>query len=244
MTREGDLKRRIADEAGAPGRRVLVALEDPGAAGRLAREFSNARIAPSLAFSCAEVIDQVRNETYALVLLGACFAHDKDSGCLEEVRAASGAPVLALGDVDEDDYGVVDLALDPQQPPSQIVERGTALVEMARPVPLPYPIRWGSLKLDTRTHLARWNSSPLHLTESQFKIMEILILAAGAVVTTEQLCRRVWGESSVGEFGALKSHVRRIRQLIEDDPSTPKFLVRVRGRGFRLADASAEALDT
>ena len=141
---------------------------------------------------------------------------------------------MAIGEMNEERHPALELVLPADAASTKVAQRGAALIQMHRPVALPHPIRWGGLELDMRTHQARWNGSPIPLTTLQFRIMEVLILAAGAVVTSEQLARRVWGEASFDDRDRLVAHIRRIRKLIECEPSKPEFLLRVRGRGFRL----------
>lgn len=114
-------------------------------------------------------------------------------------------------------------------------------MDMSRPVRLPECLRWGSLELDVQRHEARWGGRPLPLTTLQFRIMEVLALAAGSVVTDEQLSRRVWSASSSCEDkDRLVAHIRRIRRSMEEDPARPRFLIRVRGKGFRLAETGGD----
>ena len=218
-----------------------MALEDPVEAGRLAKRFSEQHVLPTLAFSCDQLLQQARADSYALIVVDEAFVCGHPSRCLDQVREISQAPIMALGELSEEEHPALDVALSPRLDPAGVVSHGTALIEMARPVALPHPIRWGGLELDLRTHLARWEGRPLHLTTVQFRIMEVLVMAAGALVTTEQLARRVWGESSFDDRERLVAHIRRIRKLIERDTSMPEFLLRVRGRGFRLADEQQAA---
>lgn len=231
--------RRVGDKLDAPARRVLLALHDPVAAGRLAKRFSEQRIVPTLAFSCDELIQEVRDHSYALLVIDEAFVCGHDSSCLNKVRAISAAPIMAVAEVDEEEYPELEIALPPQVGTSTVAARGEALIEMSRPVPLPEPIRWGHLELDLRTHQAHWSGSSLALTNLQFRILEVLVLAAGGVVTTDQLSRRVWGDSSFDDGERLVAHIRRIRKLIEEDTRMPQFLLRVRGRGFRLAGVAS-----
>jgi two-component system response regulator RegX3 len=171
-----------------------------------------------------------------LIVVDDAFACEHPTSCVDQLRELSEAPIMAIGEIDEEQHPALELALPADAAPNKVAERGVALIHMRRPAALPQPIRWGGLELDMRTHQARWNGSLLPLTTLQYRIMEVLILAAGAVVTSEQLARRVWGDSSFDDRERLTAHVRRIRKLIEDDPSLPEFLLRVRGVGFRLAD--------
>jgi DNA-binding response OmpR family regulator len=225
-------RRRFGDAWDAAAPRVLVALQDPEIAGKVAKHFNDSRLTPTLVFSCEDLLQQVRTQAFGLVVLDPNIVCRHRSDCLDETRRATRVPVLALSR--EHNAALdVDAVVQPQALES-VASRGKALVDMSRSVALPQPIIWGRLELDLRTHQAYWEEQPLHLTTVQFRIMEVLALAAGAVVTTEQLARRVWGEGSFSDHDRVDAHIRRIRKLIEEHPSAPQFLVRVRGRGFRL----------
>lgn len=231
--------RRIGDQWAATIPRVLLGLHNAETAGSLAKGFDEAGLLPTLAFSCRHLVREARQDTYGLIVLDADFACEHDSECLREVRAASRAPIMAVGKLADEEQTDVDMALDPAEV-GEVVERGSALIDMSRPVRLPASVRWGPLELDMGLHEARWQGRHLHLTQMQFRIMEILVMAAGSVVSVGQLSSRLWGESSVDERDRLVAHIRRIRRVIEDDPSSPKFLVRVRGRGFQLRESPAD----
>lgn len=235
----GRPRRRVGDSSGAASRRVLIGLTDNEAAGRLAKLFSDSRVLPTLVFSCEDLAQEAGEETYALIVLDAAFVCGHFSRCLKQVRAASLAPIMAVGHVADDDDAVVDIVL-PDRNAAKIAAYGAALVDLSRPVGLPNPLRWGPLELDVGHRQARWHDEELRLTTPQFRIMEVLVMAAGRVVTIEQLGRRVWGDAGISDLDRLVAHVRRIRRRIEEDPSSPKFLLRVRN-GFRLADAGAAA---
>jgi DNA-binding response OmpR family regulator len=93
------------------------------------------------------------------------------------------------------------------------------------------------MELDLARRQAWWHLEPLALTPLQFRLMSLLILAGGAVVTTEELSRALWGTALPSDAERLFAHIRRIRKRIEPDPARPQFLLTVRGEGFRLAEA-------
>lgn len=228
-------RRRVGDPWHRSDRTVLVALREPRRAGEIAERLSARRIVPTLVFTCRDLLEQVKEGSYGLIVMDPELSCGHDMKCVEETRRVSTAPIVALttNHLSETD---ADAVLDPYEDSDEVGERAESLLELSRPVPLPETIRWGRLELDVRTHEASWGGEPLGLTTIQFRIMEVLALAAGGVVTTEQLARRVWGDTSFDDRGRLVAHVRRIRRLIEDDPSEPRFLLRVRAIGFRLSD--------
>lgn len=231
--------RRIGDEWSAGARRVLLGLHDPASAGLLAKVFAEADVLSTLAFSCDHLISEARQKGYGLIVVDGRFLCEHGSRCLQEVRAATTVPVMTMADLEDQRDADVDVAVGPKRDISEVVRRGKALIDMGRPVELPAALRWGPLELDMGRHQARWRGEELHLSTLQFRVMEVLLLSAGSVVSVEQLSRRVWGDTSVADRDRLVAHVRRIRRKIEEDPSNPRFLLRVRGRGFRLAEPAA-----
>ncbi len=55
------------------------------------------------------------------------------------------------------------------------------------------------------------------------------------IISKESLYDQVWGEDSFGYDNTVMVHIRRLREKIEEDPSSPQFLVTVKGLGYKLA---------
>ncbi len=66
--------------------------------------------------------------------------------------------------------------------------------------------------------------------------MEVLVLAAGGVVSVADLSRRVWGQHSFAESERVSKHITRIRKKLESSEQTGDFVLSVRGEGYRLVD--------
>lgn len=146
--------RRIGDGWGAASRRVVIGLVDAEVAGRLAQLFSDFSILPTLVFTCGQLIQEAREDSYGLIVLDAGFACEHDSRCLQQVREASAAPIIAVGDPASEDRDEVDVALDPRHDADEIARRGRDLLDLSRPVRLPHSLRLGSLELDVQRHQA------------------------------------------------------------------------------------------
>lgn len=54
------------------------------------------------------------------------------------------------------------------------------------------------------------------------------------IVTSDALCQAVWGDDYFGYENSLMVHIRRIREKIEENPSKPRYLLTVRGLGYKL----------
>ena len=78
------------------------------------------------------------------------------------------------------------------------------------------------------------------LTAKEFEILQALYRNAGRIVTIDQLCEAAWGDNPFGYENSLMAHIRRIREKIEEHPSSPVSLLTVRGLGYKLMLADKE----
>lgn len=74
---------------------------------------------------------------------------------------------------------------------------------------------------------------PVFLTAKESELLRILANNANRIVTTDHLCEECWG-SSFGYEQSLMTHVRRIREKIELNPSKPESLITMKGLGYKL----------
>ena len=81
------------------------------------------------------------------------------------------------------------------------------------------------LRTDTGAHAS--------LTVKERAILEALVRNLGRIVTTDALCEAAWGDA-FGYSQTLMTHVRRIREKIEADPSHPRSLLTAKGIGYKL----------
>ncbi len=72
------------------------------------------------------------------------------------------------------------------------------------------------------------------LTEKEFGIVKLLVEREGEVVTREELLATVWGYSPETETRTVDNFIRRLRTYFEQDPSRPRHILSVRGRGYRF----------
>lgn len=78
------------------------------------------------------------------------------------------------------------------------------------------------------------------LTAKEFEILQALYRNAGRIVTIDQLCEAAWGDNPFGYENSLMAHIRRIREKIEEHPSSSVSLLTVRGLGYKLTLADKE----
>jgi len=99
---------------------------------------------------------------------------------------------------------------------------------------LPSVVAAGPVRMDVERHTVSVEGHPVAMPLKEFDLLEMLLRNAGRVLTRGQLIDRVWGSDYVGDTKTLDVHVKRLRAKIEPDPGTPKYLVTVRGLGYKF----------
>jgi two-component system response regulator RegX3 len=95
----------------------------------------------------------------------------------------------------------------------------------------------GDVHLDPDRHEVTVRGGPVELPRKEFELLELLMVNAGRVVPRDTIMEEVWGMDYVGDTKTLDVHVKRLRSKIEDEPSSPRRLVTVRGVGYRFESA-------
>jgi two-component system response regulator RegX3 len=95
-------------------------------------------------------------------------------------------------------------------------------------------ITFGDLRIDfTRRTVTRKNAE-VELSRKEFDLLALFATRLGQVVTREVCLDTLWWGLELSDTRTLDTHVKRLRQKIEDDPATPRHLITIRGVGFRL----------
>jgi len=92
----------------------------------------------------------------------------------------------------------------------------------------------GPVRMDVERHVVTVNGQQARLPLKEFELLELLLRNAGRVLTRGQLIDRVWGADYVGDTKTLDVHVKRLRAKIEPDPAVPRYIVTVRGLGYKF----------
>ena len=95
-------------------------------------------------------------------------------------------------------------------------------------------IACGDLRIDAVRHSVTRHSDEIELSRKEFELLTLLASHLGQVVTREECLDTLWWGLELSDSRTLDTHVKRLRQKIEDDPANPRHLVTIRGVGFRL----------
>jgi len=159
-----------------------------------------------------------------------------------ELRSRSNVPIIMVTARDSEVDKVVGLELGADdyvtKPFSsrELVARIRAVLRRgAEPEELLFNvIEAGPVRMDVERHVVAVDGNQVALPLKEFDLLELLLRNAGRVLTRGQLIDRVWGADYVGDTKTLDVHVKRLRAKIEPDPANPKYLVTVRGLGYKF----------
>jgi DNA-binding response OmpR family regulator len=101
--------------------------------------------------------------------------------------------------------------------------------------PAPREIQaFGDVEVDLTKGEVRRGGQPVDVTLTEFKLLTAFIRNRGRVLSRQQLLDEVWGPGFVLSDRAVDNHVVNLRRKIEPDPAEPRYLISVRGLGYRL----------
>ena len=165
-----------------------------------------------------EVLQRLRQESdvYVLMLTARADETDKIVG-------------LTMG---ADDY------LTKPFSPRELVARVKAILRRGRGTGGGEPaLDFGDLRIDPEARQVWKRGQPVELTPIEFDLLLTLARHRGRVLSRDQLIEQVWGYDYYGDERVVDVHIGHLRKKIEDDPAAPKWIVTVRGAGYRFEPA-------
>ncbi len=93
----------------------------------------------------------------------------------------------------------------------------------------------GELSMNLARRTLTKNDKPIDLTMKEFDLLASLMLAKGRVLNRDQLMEKVWNVEFCGDVRTVDVHIRYLRQKIEEVAEDPRYILTVRGVGYRLA---------
>ncbi|TMK71928.1 MAG: response regulator transcription factor [Actinobacteria bacterium] len=221
---------------------VLVVDDEPIVRDVVARYLQRDGHDVSTAATGDEARARIEGDGPDLVLLDIMLPGETDGLALcRWIRSTSDLPVILVTARGDEADRIVGLELGADDyvtkpfSPRELATRVKTVLRRARPSAGP-PTRLsvGRLSLDATKHEVLKDGRPLQLTAKEFELLWFLASNANRVFSRDQLMHRVWGYSSALDTGTVTVHVRRLREKLEDDASSPSLLQTVWGVGYRL----------
>ena len=219
--------------------RVLVVEDHPRLAETVATVLRRAGMAVDIAFDGREALDRVSLTSYDVVVLDRDLpgVHGDDV-CRSLVADGCQSPVLMLtaaGTLDDRIEGL-DIGADDYLPKpfhlAELVARIRALSRRSRSPRAPTLVH-GDLRLDSARRLVTRAEKPVALSPKEFAVLELLLGAQGAVVSSEEILERAWDDATDPFTNAVRMTVSRLRAKLGDPP----VIQTVTPVGYRIGTA-------
>ena len=157
------------------------------------------------------------------------------------IRQTSSVPVIMVSAKDDEvdkvvglELGADDYVTKPYSPRELVARIRAVLRRGTEPDLAPMTLEAGPVRMDVERHVVTVDGQEQRLPLKEFELLEMFLRNPGRVLTRGQLIDRVWGSDYVGDTKTLDVHVKRLRAKLEPDPGEPKYLVTVRGLGYKL----------
>ncbi|MED1722800.1 response regulator transcription factor [Brevibacillus parabrevis] len=181
-----------------------------------------------------------------LVLLDIMLPDGEGYEVCKQIRGFSKVPILFISAKTEEIDKILGFAIGGDDyitkpfSPKELAYRVKAQLRRAdyavvEPVEEEDPVlKAGPFELDPQKAELLKNGSPIDLKPKELGLMKVFLANANKVISKEKLYDTVWGEDVIGIDNTVMVHIRRLREKIEDQPSSPEHLITVKGLGYKL----------
>ena len=235
--------------------RILIVDDEPALQKMLGEILSHAGYEVDSALDCAGALERFHAAPPDAVLLDVMLPDGDGFSLFRKLRAVRDVPVLFLSARDEDEarlqglgLGADDYITKPFLPQELLLRLRSVLRRVYREQPA--AARLGDAEIDWGKGIVRRGGTEAPLTAKEYRLLKKLwdaqgnivtidalcdaLYAQGNIVTIDALCDALWDGPLVGYENTLMVHIRHLREKVEADPSHPRYLLTVRGLGYRL----------
>ena len=227
------------------GRTILIVEDDKALIDVLKHNFTKEGYSVITALDGSQALEVARSSHPDIILLDVMLPKMDGFEVCRILRKEMTVPILMLtakdSEIDKivgleigaDDYLTKPFSMRELAARIRAMLRRSEMVE-TKPTEQRVPIRVGELEIDGNRRRASVSGSTLKLTAKEFDLLLFLAENKGIVLSREQLLDRVWGYDYPGDTRTVDVHIRWLRGKIETDPGKPRYLITVRGVGYKL----------
>jgi DNA-binding response OmpR family regulator len=184
-----------------------------------------------------------RSQSPDLIVLDLMLPEVSGWDVCRTLRAESNVPIIMLTARDDASDKIIGLELGADDyvvkpfNPKELVSRVRAVLRRAEgAVVKTKRVEIADLSIDLERHEVKRGDKLVELTPTEFELLKVLAEAPGRVYSRMQLLDKVQGSAYEGYERAIDSHIKNLRKKVEPDPYLPRYIVTVRGVGYKLAE--------
>ena len=227
--------------------KLLLVEDDPEICGMLKKFLEKENFEIITANDGEEACSKFRQETCDLVLLDLMLPKISGMDVLQQIRAQSTVPIIIMSAKDTDSDITLGLGLgadDYVTKPFSMVQvlarikanlRRTGQYAASSPAS-PSLLTVGELRMNLEDYTVSKQGKEIELTAKEFEILRLLLQNPRKVYTKEQIYSLIWNDAYFGDENAVNVHISRLRNKIEDNPRSPKYVITVWGIGYKSGE--------
>lgn len=187
-------------------------------------------------------LSMVESELPDLLLVDLGLPDTTGLAVTKKLREWSKIPIIVLTANEQEsmkvaalDAGADDYITKPFGVPELMARIRVALRRLTQNLGEDNPIfNFGNVEVNLLRRQVTLQGQPVHLTPTEYKFLLALVRRAGQVVTHRQLLQEVWGPAYSKESHYLRVYMKGLREKLENEPATPRYLLNEPGVGYRL----------
>ncbi|HLK71100.1 MAG TPA: response regulator [Steroidobacteraceae bacterium] len=199
--------------------------------------------------NAAQGLSAARNYKCDLIIIDLGLPDRDGLQVIEQIRSWSAVPIIVLSartaeadKVSALELGADDYVVKPFGPRELLARVQVALRHAASQGGRGALLRIGPWQVDLQARRTQDASArTLHLTPTEYRLLEVLHERLGLVVTHRALLQRVWGPGSAERVAYLRVYMRQLRSKLEPDPTRPRWLLTETGVGYRLMQPETDS---
>ena len=218
---------------------ILIVDDDPHICDVIAYALEQEGMNVTTAENGAEGLARVTTMPISLVILDVGMPVMDGLEMCREIRKSSDVPILFLSARDDEIDRIVGLEIGGDDyvtkpfSPRELRARIKAVLRRTEPVS-PEIWRFGDVEVDLSRGELRRDGRPVEVTALELKLLSAFLASRGRVLSRQQLLETAWGSDTFVTDRAVDAHIVNLRRKIEDHPTEPRYIVSVRGLGYRF----------
>ncbi|MFN2927200.1 response regulator transcription factor [Lachnospiraceae bacterium YH-ros2228] len=228
---------------------ILIAEDDEDIVSILTLYLENAGYQVIAAFDGRQALEVVQTNKIDLCLFDIMMPKMNGYDLIREVRKSYCMPIIIISAKDKDsdkilglDIGADDYILKPFNPLEVVARVRAGLRRYYKLNPAATDedsniLRFGELTMDTGRMTLYKGDREIKVTPTEIKLLMMLMRNPGRVYTKAQLYENLSGESYLSDDNTIMVHISNLRNKIEEDPRNPRYLITVRGLGYKFGNS-------
>ena len=220
--------------------RILVVEDEPAIALGLQNDLTLEGYLPEIAPDGDTAVRRASERSFDLILLDVMLPKkDGFAVCHDLRRAGINTPIIMLTARAQESDKLLGLGLGADDyvtkpfSPMELCARIKAVLRRAAPSASERH-HFGAVDVHLARGVVLREGRPVDLTALELKVLSVLILASGRLLSREQLIEAAWGRGVSISDRVVDNHIMNLRRKLETDPSSPRYLISARGLGYRF----------